>query len=156
MAFQKNAWSEDNLSTVRRMWEEGKTASEISKVIGKTRSAVLGKVRRLDLARRPATAPAISNKKKEVEFEIKKQRPKKYKPTEEKERISNTSFGKKCSLLDLKNNQCRWPIGDPKNQDFGFCGAKASGSYCAEHKSLAYTGLAKTPFIPKAPIYKSL
>jgi GcrA cell cycle regulator len=35
---------------------------------------------------------------------------------------------------------CSWPIGDPAQSDFHFCGAKrdAGQSYCAEHIQLAY------------------
>jgi GcrA cell cycle regulator len=46
---------------------------------------------------------------------------------------------KNISLEDLKRDQCRWPIGDPKNDDFGFCGAKKSGKvYCKKHNAIAY------------------
>jgi GcrA cell cycle regulator len=43
-------------------------------------------------------------------------------------------------LIALKANECRWPLGDPRDEDFGFCG---SGSipglpYCAEHAKVAY------------------
>lgn len=43
-------------------------------------------------------------------------------------------------LEDLKQNMCRWPIGDPKNEEFHFCGhLKASGvSYCSHHEEMAY------------------
>lgn len=35
---------------------------------------------------------------------------------------------------------CVWPIGDPRDADFGFCGAARSGDgpYCAEHRKCAY------------------
>lgn len=42
-------------------------------------------------------------------------------------------------LVDLKNNMCRWPIGDPHDEDFHFCGCqKTRGSYCEHHARLAY------------------
>lgn len=48
-------------------------------------------------------------------------------------------------LVDLEPNQCRWPIGDPKDGNFGFCGCKAEpGSvYCAEHAAMAYQLVSK-------------
>ena len=41
-------------------------------------------------------------------------------------------------LLETKG--CRWPFGDPGNEDFYFCGAKQvpGKPYCLEHCMLAY------------------
>ena len=43
-------------------------------------------------------------------------------------------------LADLVRSSCKWPIGDPKDADFGFCGvARYNGRpYCAYHAKLAY------------------
>lgn len=43
-------------------------------------------------------------------------------------------------LDDLRNNMCKWPIGDPQEEDFRFCGCErqAGGSYCANHQRMAY------------------
>jgi hypothetical protein len=40
-----------------------------------------------------------------------------------------------ASLLSLADDGCRWPIGDPGEADFGFCGRArcASSSYCEGH-----------------------
>jgi hypothetical protein len=45
-------------------------------------------------------------------------------------------------LVDLKANGCRWPLGDPRDCDFGFCGrAKIDGApYCAAHAARAFDG----------------
>ncbi len=44
------------------------------------------------------------------------------------------------SLTDLDNHTCRWPLGDPKDQDFHFCGrkVKTGQTYCDEHSAIAY------------------
>ena len=44
------------------------------------------------------------------------------------------------SLLQLSENTCKWPVGDPLSEDFYFCGADAgeSGPYCAFHAKLAF------------------
>jgi hypothetical protein len=46
------------------------------------------------------------------------------------------------AILNLKRNQCRWPIGDPYKKDFRFCENKisdiADGPYCPEHRKIAY------------------
>lgn len=46
---------------------------------------------------------------------------------------------KHVTLVDLKPDQCRWPIGDPKKPEFCFCGATAQKQpYCEEHRRIAY------------------
>ena len=49
-------------------------------------------------------------------------------------------IGQRCSILDLNNNKCRWPIGDPSLPDFFFCGGNTVGNmpYCAHHGRIAY------------------
>jgi GcrA cell cycle regulator len=47
---------------------------------------------------------------------------------------------KKKALLDLEARDCRWPIGDPKQDGFHFCGAQRTGDrpYCVEHWALSF------------------
>ena len=44
------------------------------------------------------------------------------------------------SLTELDNHTCRWPIGDPKDDNFHFCGKKVrlGQTYCEEHSAIAY------------------
>lgn len=45
----------------------------------------------------------------------------------------------KVRLEDLRGSMCRWPHGDPKDQDFHFCGARSEPgrAYCDEHEQRA-------------------
>ena len=56
--------------------------------------------------------------------------------------ISSNSLPKKehLDLVDLDNHTCRWPIGDPKDENFHFCGRKVriGQTYCEEHSLIAY------------------
>ena len=47
---------------------------------------------------------------------------------------------KRLSLLQLSEQTCKWPIGDPLAKDFYFCGGHAleSGPYCDFHSRRAY------------------
>ena len=49
-------------------------------------------------------------------------------------------MGQRRSLLELSESTCRWPIGDPGNADFFFCGGQpvAGLPYCAHHCRIAY------------------
>lgn len=46
----------------------------------------------------------------------------------------------KTGLTDLDNHTCRWPLGDPKDESFHFCGKKVriGQTYCDEHANVAY------------------
>jgi GcrA cell cycle regulator len=47
---------------------------------------------------------------------------------------------KRKTLLDLESNDCRWPVGEPRQPDFHFCGKPhAPGRpYCQEHWNMAF------------------
>ncbi|MBP5399158.1 MAG: hypothetical protein J6Y53_01915 [Alphaproteobacteria bacterium] len=49
-------------------------------------------------------------------------------------------FNGNAMLIDLDNHTCRWPLGDPKDDNFRFCGRKVriGQTYCEEHSALAY------------------
>ena len=62
-------------------------------------------------------------------------------PAPEPELLENIiPIGQRCSLLELNDAKCRWPIGDPGSPDFFFCGGHPSGEmpYCAYHARIAY------------------
>lgn len=44
------------------------------------------------------------------------------------------------TLLQLDSNTCHWPVGDPQNRNFFFCGGEAlpEKPYCAGHCRVAY------------------
>lgn len=68
------SWTDERVETLKRMWNEGQSASQIAKELGGvTRNAVIGKVHRLGLSNRvggkddeeeraPAPAPAVAAK----------------------------------------------------------------------------------------------
>ena len=45
-----------------------------------------------------------------------------------------------ATIHTLTLSACRWPIGDPHNADFGFCGRDRAGpgSYCQQHAQTAF------------------
>lgn len=45
-----------------------------------------------------------------------------------------------ATILALTERMCKWPVGDPRNADFHFCGNPAHPGvpYCAEHAAVAY------------------
>ncbi|MGJ0397433.1 MAG: GcrA family cell cycle regulator [Methylocystis sp.] len=51
---------------------------------------------------------------------------------------------KRIGVMELRDSTCKWPIGDPRGADFGFCGAKPVDNcpYCAPHARIAYASIA--------------
>jgi GcrA cell cycle regulator len=46
----------------------------------------------------------------------------------------------KKTVANLETGDCRWPIGDPRHEDFHFCGAQqvVGRPYCTEHCAQSY------------------
>lgn len=150
------SWTDERVETLKKLWTEGLSASRIAGELGGiTRNAVIGKVHRLGLSGR-AKSPSTAG-----------QRPRKARAHSQMLRVSRASvrgntalahaydldvepepelidnvipLGQRRSLLELTEETCRWPIGDPGHSEFFFCGGQAIASlpYCAYHSRVAY------------------
>lgn len=155
------SWTDERVEVLKKLWVDGLSASQIAKQLGSvTRNAVIGKVHRLGLAGRATpTRPIqrvvrprpvlVATAPKPVEIaDIK---PINKVKSEAIEGVATPSIvtpiapkrqsnGNLIGVLDLGPNMCKWPIGDPTDSDFGFCGAKSHENwpYCEEHGAIAY------------------
>ena len=112
------AWTDERVELLKKLWAEGLSASQIAgRLGGVTRNAVIGKAHRLGLKGRPSPIKRQANKPVEVKKET-----------------------RVFTLTDLSAATCRWPIGDPQEAEFHFCGKSAAPGipYCADHSQLAY------------------
>jgi GcrA cell cycle regulator len=59
---------------------------------------------------------------------------------------------KRKTVTTLEPRDCRWPVGDPRQADFHFCGEPQvrGQSYCGEHLRLAFQP-PKPRHYPSAP-----
>ncbi len=142
------SWTDERVSLLTKLWGEGHTAAEIAKQLGGvTRNAVIGKAHRLKLSNR--VSPIQQNKKpanKNVERKVVKKvsapaaREKTHLSEIQPIQPEPIKTGDLYSLMELKPRMCRWPCGDPKHSDFGFCGdnAMAGLPYCEDHAKVAY------------------
>jgi GcrA cell cycle regulator len=147
-------WTLDRVDTLKRLWSEGLTCSEIALVLGEgaTRNAVIGKVHRLKLERRrmrynPSgrnfrTSTLRPRKLRSVRrIKLKAQpnsRPPEQPPlppplTRAWEPLPGSLS---LSLLDLNDSVCRWPTGGSSTiAGTAFCGCPVlkGRPYCPDH-----------------------
>jgi GcrA cell cycle regulator len=151
MAFD---WSESAVYNLKTHWKDGLSAAQIAKQLaprgGLSRNAVIGKVHREGLVgrskatrtyNRPPPAPRKENTirlgrtgvwPRHEAPEIKVNRPVRDPGPEP------LSARGEAAVLSLNADQCKYPIGDPKHADFGFCARTCSGVYCGAHRGLSY------------------
>ena len=138
-------WTTDRIELLKSHFEAGLTCREIAASIGVSRNAVIGKLARLHLTRGPAraeprpTKAARERSRKSIpllQYQILQAVYENALPTQEDPIVSET----RCSLLELNDEKCHWPIGDPGQPDFFFCGGKTAAStpYCGYHGRVAY------------------
>jgi GcrA cell cycle regulator len=129
------SWTDERVTLLKQLWGEGKTAAEIAKVLGDgiTRNAVIGKAHRLKLSSRVSPIQQ-NNTSKKVKAEP-------VMPRIVRSVVKQPEFkGKQVKMLDLKERMCRWPVGDPQEENFSFCGCDSVAGlpYCPEHARAAY------------------
>lgn len=132
------SWTDEHVALLKKLWGEGRTAAEIAKVLGSgfTRNAVIGKAHRLKLSSRlsPISSPTpkvkVANTQKIPVTRAPRQAP----------LIPVKIDVKGIKLVDLKERMCRWPLGDPKDPGFNFCGCNTVPGlpYCIDHARMAY------------------
>jgi len=130
------SWTDERVALLKKMWGEGKTAAEIAKELGGvTRNAVIGKAHRLKLSNR--LSPIQQNNKKPAAKTVEERQPAKKAAND---LAASDMKIKGVDLAELKDKMCRWPIGDPKDDDFRFCGCQSVAGlpYCGEHAKVAY------------------
>lgn len=153
------AWTEDRVEVLKKLWAEGHSASQIAKELGGvTRNAVIGKVHRLGLSGRATPSrpvkrpPRLARPKPRIQPDGSVVTPKPQRvvaeaPLKQNEKVAMLaamppqplSDGEAATILTLRDSMCKWPIGDPADPKFAFCGRKStSGPYCAEHAKVAF------------------
>jgi len=137
-------WTDDSVEKLRQLWAQGLTANEIAKKLGVTKNAIVGKVHRLCLTARPSPIKSKEPEPAEIQESSSAAGDKVTESQIDDNPDKNTSDAKEeltnIKLVDLDSHTCRWPIGDPRDDDFCFCGKKVrSGqTYCDEHSMQAY------------------
>ncbi len=93
------SWSEERVEVLKKMWLEGKSASEIAKELGEiTRNAVIGKVHRLGLSNRETKSLQSETDSTQVNQRQKRGRPRKNKTVSNEPKFSKEINREKLNL----------------------------------------------------------
>ena len=162
MLAPDSGWTDERIAELQRLKASGLSASKIAEELGGvSRSAVLGKLHRLagyrrkTAERRPISAavPSSRHYKCNGGASATVSRGRQLKQAREivldgppvagdsltDLRIEHIPTHR-CTLSELEERRCRWPIGDPKAADFCYCGGPApeGAPYCGYHARIAY------------------
>ncbi len=163
------SWTEDRVGLLRELWSEGLSASRIAERLGGiTRNAVIGKAHRLALASRPSPirgTPGQSRPRAKAPPALRPPVRPPFVPvahprhavngaapaaTAAEDRLRNAGLELNRAALrapppyplaaNADGPACKWPIGDPGEPEFHFCGAPSvtGRPYCPDHCSVAY------------------
>ena len=141
--WHTHAWGEEKEQRLRELWNAGKTGGQIADLLGVSRCAVLGKVRRMDLPRREPAGRCTGKPRrhrttvrKSVMFSARVKREKKWVVPDPMWPMTRPA-GK--SILDIKDGQCRYPVAG-EGIDVILCSAKCHDKsvYCSTHYVQAY------------------
>ena len=157
-------WTEEASEQLRQLWADGLTCSQIGDRLGVSRSAIIGRARRMNLEYRALgfNRAAFEEKKRAIAngTYVPRPRQKRYPKTTTADRIKQRINREEAAIIrardltcevvefipatavtfaQLDRGHCRRPIGDPKKPDFVFCGAKTETIYCPIHRRIAYS-----------------
>jgi GcrA cell cycle regulator len=149
-------WNEERIEALTKMWREGFSASQVARQLGGvSRSAVIGKIHRLGIAGRDAPTRPMggrpSTRVRATPGGVRRpQAPRAPRELVASQPRAAFEVGPTASIHSLTVHACRWPIGEPDQAGFGFCGRLRSGhpSYCAGHAPMAVRRR-DTPMKPK-------
>ena len=138
------SWNQQKVDDLKKLWNEGVATSRIGEQLGFTKNAVIGKAFRLGLERRQnsrkktAQSQSVSSVTmyRETSVTGNSQITPKREVTRRREKFSF----KKSIVGTGSFKSCQWPIGDPLEEGFHYCGGQniPTKPYCIEHYKKAY------------------
>lgn len=156
------AWSVDEINILKDLADKKHTSTEIAKLLGRTRNAVMGAAFRMGISlnkKNPSTKATIAPVVKVVELKPKptvrekpvqsvvipmpKPPPKVELPTPEREDTEPESRG--ILFVNRERNQCAYILGPVAAEKTRCCGELVykGSSWCAEHKAVVWVPMGK-------------
>jgi GcrA cell cycle regulator len=133
------AWNDDRIAALKSLYKAGHSAGQIAAELGCSRNAVIGKINRLgirnrlDMRAKPGT-PRTREETGRLAIETKMS------PFLPPDPLTPAVM-RRCTILQLTDKICHFPIGDPREPGFHFCGNDGAGDgvpYCPYHARMSY------------------
>jgi GcrA cell cycle regulator len=143
-AQRQTGWTDHRVAVLEKLWLANYSAAQCACMLGGvTRNAVIGVVNRKQFA-----AGGSRSQSRQAEPRIRKLRaptarraqalpPKMKGVVERPPHVDDLAIPieQRRTLMQLDADCCHWPVGDPRQEGFFFCGAVAAGDgpYCRAH-----------------------
>ena len=163
-------WTEETISRLRSLWQEGLSTAEIGRRLSITKNAVVGKAHRLILPPRPspirktpggAEAMSLRPARREAPRPPRAGAPQSVRVATPRPTPATpaavtplrvivpapepAAVAMRPAVFETRRRgqSCCWPLGDPGTKQFRFCGGEPlqGKPYCSEHAQLAYVKL---------------
>ncbi len=155
------SWNDERVELLKKLWTDGLSASQIAGELGGvTRNAVIGKVHRLGLSGR-AKSPAASAAPRQRKAPPPRPAARTtsmpqvrgnvvlapmmlsetyLQPALRPQEEVVVPMSRRVQIMELWEAMCKWPIGDPTQAEFVYCGADCNFGtpYCTHHSAIAY------------------
>ncbi|MCY0149761.1 GcrA family cell cycle regulator [Hoeflea sp. G2-23] len=162
-------WTDERVERLKKLWADGLSASQIAAQLGGvSRNAVIGKVHRLNLPGRAKSGGQASVRTKRTTAAPRAPAYAGRTAAQATRTVSRSSGGaalqqqvdavaveeidtrptedvvvpisRRLTLVELSERTCKWPIGDPLQEGFHFCGNDSgeASPYCGYHAKLAF------------------
>lgn len=142
-----NVWTPDMDAQITTLWYEGRSATQIGALVGKTRNAVIGRVHRLRLKRAMASPPPAKPKPHRrggaAPSRIRSARlasPKPAKATVAKSPDIHLVPSETARHWTTRGyGECAFPVAGDGEHVLSCCAATGDGAtYCADHRKVMY------------------
>lgn len=147
-----SSWTEERIELLTKLWDQGFSASQIAKQLGGvTRNGVIGKLHRMGLSGRATPSTPVQRKPRKPRNALPSPLTKLLLEGEvhpEENEVMRVDpdppialqSGERVSTMTLRDSMCKWPIDDPDEPDFHYCGRPVHGrrQYCLGHAQMAF------------------
>lgn len=171
-ARETPGWPRERKRRLVTLWHGGHSFTEIGRSMGCSKNAAIGQGRRIGLPLREANGAekiergrlrALAKTRRRTEAEQRRARAREDKarvdaarpPRRERSRLPDdikaalALEGTEPDLVRLDNRRCRWPVGDPLQPGFAYCGRckpdDRTRPYCEAHEAAAVNPRALSP-----------
>jgi GcrA cell cycle regulator len=163
-------WTDERVERLKKLWADGLSASQIAAQLGGvSRNAVIGKVHRLNLPGRAKSGGQASVRTKRTTAAPRAPNyAGRTASTQTTRPVGRSSGGaalkqdldvvaaeeidtrpmddvvvpisRRLTLVELSERTCKWPVGDPLQEGFHFCGNDSGDAspYCGYHAKMAF------------------